>query len=327
VNDWLRLARDAITRNFGLKVASVAIAVAVHFIVQRDSVREATLEVPLVITNLAPGKVLVGDVPQRVRVRVRGRWGEIRELLADRGLKLVADLGPYRSGERHVFEARSIEQQMPGALVEVVGTEPAAIDVQLETVESKTVPVEVEWVGTPAPGFRVAAHGVLVEPARVRVTGPTSGVRRISWLRATPVDVSGAVQDLKVSARLVPPAENHVRVEADTVAVTVKLDELDIARTLPSQPVVVRGCSAASRCLLDPTSVAVRIDGLARAVNALVAAPPDELVVADVVGPIARGERSVRLQAAAVKGLAVTLQPAVAKFSVLSEIPPAPPPR
>jgi len=326
MTDLLHALRTFATENIGLKLLALLLSILIHVVVQRDSVRETEVDLPITVQNLPKGQVFVGALPETVKVRVRGRRGGIRELLADRTAKVVLDLGAYRDGERYVFEQDVVEQQLPSRHVEVLGVQPASIDVRLEAMEERTVPVEPTVQGEPAAGFRVLPKGVRAEPARVRVSGPASQVRRILAVRTAAVDLAGTEADLRQTARLLPPAERHVRLSAEEVTVEVNLEEQSVSRALAAQPVAVRGCPNTSRCLLEPADVELRIEGLVRAVNALLAKPPEGLVFADVAGPIDRNERQVRLGVLAIKGVLVTAVPAVAKFSLLSEIPPVPAP-
>lgn len=323
--ELLHRLRELAVHNFGLKALAVLLAVLVHLVVQRDSVREADFDVPVVLTNQRRGEVFTGTAPERLRIRVRGRWAGVRELLGDPSLRLVVDLGAYRNGERYIFEARAIEQQLPVRHIDVVSATPTAFDVRLEKLEERMVLVEASTTGEAAPGFRAGPRSLRVDPDRVRLSGPASAVRRVASVRATPVDLAGTEVDLRVVASLLPPAEHLVRLGADQVTVSVHLDEGDVERTLPGVPVSVRGCPDGSRCIVDPADVAVRVEGLARAVATFVRQPPQFLVVAEVGGPIARSERTARLTAAVSKGLSITPHPATVKFAVLSEVQPARP--
>ncbi len=323
--DLLRWLRETVTQNIGLKLLSLLLAVLIHVVVQRDSVRETTVEMPVAVVGVPKGLVFTGDLPEVAKIRVRGRWGGIRELLSDRTARIVIDTSAYRNGQRFVFEHRAVEQQLPSRHVEVLGLEPASVEVRLETLEQRNLPVEVSLTGEPAPGFRVGARKT--DPPRVTVAGPASELRGLKSVRTTQYDLSGAEADIHAAVRLALPLARHTKVNVEEVMLDVRLEELPIVRTLTGQPVSVRGCPPASRCLLEPGEISVRVEGLARAVNAFMARPLDNLVFADVGPAVQRGERTVALSVNLVKGLSLTPEPAVAKFSLLSEVPaPAPAP-
>ena len=313
--------RALITDNLNIKVLSLLLALLIHLVVQRDSVREASIDVPLGIANVPTEMVFVGDLPEQVQLRVRGRWRGIRELLTDRARKLICDIGTYRDGERFVFDQHWITEQLGAEGIEVLSVRPAAIDVRLEALATRKVPVQVSSTGDPAPGFGVGPRGLTFKPRHVEIPGPASVVRKITRVRAAPVDISGADSDLRVRTRLLGIAGRHVKLSTDEVEVQVKLEEHQLVRTLPPRPIVVRGCPEGMRCILKPAQAAVQVSGLTRAVRSLIDKPPDNLIFADVGPAIERKERRVKLRAHPVKGLTLTTDPAVAKFQLLGEIP------
>ena len=317
----MKRLRALITENLNIKVLSVLLALLIHLVVQNDSVREASIDVPLGIANVPTDMVFVGDLPEQVQLRVRGRWRGIRELLTDRARRLICDVGTYRDGERFAFDQRWIAEQLGTDSVEVLSVRPAGIDVRLEPLATRKVRIEVSSTGEPAPGFGVGAGGLTFKPSTVEISGPASVVRRVKMVRAAPVDLSGADSDLRVRTRLLGIAGRHVKLSTEEIEVHVKLEEHQLSKTLPPRPIVVRGCPEGMRCIIDPAVAAVQVRGLTRAVRALVDSPPDNLIFADVGPAIERKERRVHLRAHPVKGLTLTTEPAVAKFQLLGEIP------
>lgn len=313
--------RALLTENFNLKVLSVLLALLIHLVVQRDSVREFAVDVPIGVANVPADKVFVGDLPEQVEIRVRGRWRGIRELLTDRARKLICDLGTYRDGERFAFDHRWVTEQLGARDLEVLAVSPSAIDVRLENLARRKVKVEVSTTGNPASGFRVGPRGLSFKPEMVEISGPASVIRRITRLRAAPVDLTGADSDLRVRTRLMGIAGRQVKMSTEEIDVQVKLKEQELVRTLPARAVVVRGCPEGLRCPLEPADASVQVRGLARAVRSFLETPPDNLVFADMAPAIEAKERTVQLRTPPVKGLTLTVVPAVAKFRLLGEIP------
>ena len=316
--------KHLVMHNFGLKVLSLLLAVLIHVVVQRESVREAVVDLPISIINVPHGQVLAGSVPEVVKARVRGRWGGIRELLTDRSARIVVDAGVHRSGDRYVFKQRAVTEQLATAHVEVLAVEPAWLDLRFEALDRRNVPAQALIIGDPAPGFRVITASTRVDPAKVEVYGPASQVRKLEALRTAPVDLAGTDHDLHLAVRLQGPPGHALHMTPEEVTVDVHLEELNIERTLARQPVVARGCPPQSRCTLEPAEIDLKIEGPTRAVSALVAHPPDNIVFADLSAPAARGDHSLRLEVHAVKGLTITPWPAVAKFSIVSDKAPQP---
>ncbi len=314
--------RALVMDNFNIKVLSLLLALLIHLVVQRDSVREASIDVPLGVANVPLDQVFVGDLPEQVQIRVRGRWRGIREMLTDRARKLICDIGKYRDGERFAFDHRWVAEQLGAEDIEVLSVRPSAIDVRLEAVAMRKVPIDkVEKTGEPAAGFTIGPSSLTHKPRYVEVTGPASVVKGIKRVRAAPIDISGADSDLRVRTRLLRVAGRHIKMSVEEVEVQVKLREQQLTKTLERRPVVVRGCPDGMRCVLQPAEAAVTVRGLTRAVRGLIDTPPDNLIFADVGPAIERKERRVHLRAHPVKGLTLTIKPSVAKFQLLGEIP------
>ncbi len=315
---WLR---GLLFDNISLKVLSLLLAVLIHLVVRRDSVRELTINVGVAVTAVPTGRVFVGDLPQEVEVRVRGRWGGIRTLLTDRNRRLGIDLAAYRDGERYAFDLRDVQLQLGAGEVEVMSVRPAAIDIRLERVAKRQVLVQVSTTGDPMPGFGIGPKSVTVVPARVEISGPANALRGVRHVRVAPIDLTGADRDLRVRARLLGVGGPHVKMSVSEVDVQVQFEEHDIVRKLKQLPIVVRGCPEGMRCQLEPPETTVTVRGKARAVLSLARRPPDNLVHADVAPAIARKQRRVRLQVPTLKGLTLSTSPSVAKFKLLGEIP------
>ncbi len=302
-----------------LKVVSLVLAVGIQLAVQRSSVQDVTLTLPVQMVGVPAGQAYVGSLPDRVRLRVRGRRVALAELEANVSKKLSIDLTSYRDGERYVFEPRALSQLPPLMAVEVVAVEPASLDVRLEALETRTLPVEIVLSGQAAPGFRVSSRNAQLQPDSVRVSGPASRLRHWTAVRTLPIDISGADKDMQVHAHLAG-GDERVRFEPDEVAVKIRVEEAELARVLANQPVVIRNCPPNSRCSIDPSEVNVKVEGLAAAVRAFVDAPPENLLVADLTHPLRSGDSSVKIEVHTVRGLMLTPAAAFAKFSVLRQI-------
>lgn len=309
--------RAAVTRNFGLKALSLVLAVVLYMVVQRDNVKESELSVPLTLTNVPAEKVFVGEAPEGLKLRVRGRRGSLQQLLREHPARVTADLKAYRDGERFVFDVEVLESQLGSSQVEVLSVDPPSMLVKLEQAATALVPIEVPITGDPAQGFHTGAKGLQLEPQKVKVTGPASQVKLVHTVRSSPLDLHGADRDVRALLRLVPPGDARLHLSVDEVAVQVTIEERDVSKTLENQPIMVRGCPPNRRCVVVPAEVTVRAEGKERAVDALVQGPPMNLVFADLVGP--RTENPLKLSVHPVAGVTLTVQPPVAKWSVLGE--------
>ena len=179
-------------RKLGLKLLSVALAVALWLAVAGDPIAERGVRIPLAFENLPESMEILGDPPQGVDVRLRGSSGTLRRLDA-RDMVAIIDLESERAGER-IFDMTSGRVRTPLG-IEVTQVIPSTISLTLDTRGSRVVPIVPEVRGAPAAGYLVAT--VEVEPAAVEVEGPESRLHDLTEAMTEPIDVTGVSAPLR----------------------------------------------------------------------------------------------------------------------------------
>ncbi|HKT78923.1 MAG TPA: CdaR family protein [Vicinamibacterales bacterium] len=174
-------------RHFGLKVLSVCLATLLWLVVSGEETVERGLRIPLELQQFPAGLELRTDSPMLVDVRVRGASGELSRMSAG-DLAAVLDVKSARPGPR-LYQLTPEQVRAPIG-VEVVQVSPASISLTFEKSETREVPVNAVWDGTPAPGFAIGK--VIVTPSTVEAEGPTSAIERVTEAVTEPVSVAGA---------------------------------------------------------------------------------------------------------------------------------------
>jgi len=141
---------------------------------------------------------------------------------------------------------------------------PTSIELQLEQLAERRVPVIPDLVTVPAMGFTVM-RPLLVEPDSVTIRGGASQVetiRQVSTRRVSLEDLQHAVmRDVPLE---VPAGTRGIQIYPPSVLVTVPVDSLVVRQV--RLPVRATG-SAAARVRLRPDSVDVVVRGAAAAVQ------------------------------------------------------------
>jgi YbbR domain-containing protein len=109
------------------------------------------------------------------------------------------DLRDARPG-RQSYSVDTTRTRLP-AEVAVVSVEPAEVELALERLESRPLPVVVPVEGDPAPGSVVGT--VQVIPPRLTVEGPESAIAGITSLPTTPVFIDGVAQSFQTTVEVV----------------------------------------------------------------------------------------------------------------------------
>lgn len=220
--------RELLFGNLGLKLASLVLALLLYAHVVTEEQRESVLQIPLTLTGLPESLAVSGRPPERVGVKIRGKWKDLIRL----GLTspyLPVDLAQAAPGDfRTSITAEDIAgKALPPELSKVVTVtevlEPRAVDLQIEPKREKRVRVAPRLTGEPAEGWRLAG-AVTVDPESVEVRGPGSIVDPLDSLGTLPIDITGERERIQRQVEL-DPGPLRLSVEPRRCLVTVRFEK------------------------------------------------------------------------------------------------------
>jgi len=231
---------------------------------------EQTLTIPLVANGLPQNMVVMTQLPL-VRVRVQGinPSANIKDIYAQ------IDLSDGAPGQRNYV----IKVNTPVG-TKVVDFQPANINLQLDNVEEKTVPVEAIISGAPADGYQLGT--TFVKPSAVNVRGPSS---ILSTLTKVTVDVNAAgVSETIQTSRPVSfrnkdgkpifepnPSMDNLSASPSTVDVIVPVIAKGLSSKMIPLKVTSSGTPAQGKILrsLVPSPISVQVLGTPQALKGL----------------------------------------------------------
>jgi YbbR domain-containing protein len=259
-----RLSSFWLFQHFGLRLLSLALAIALWMAVAGEETVERGIRVPLELVQFPAGLELPFEAPTLVDVRVRGS-STMLSRVGPGDIVAVLDLRGARPGRR-VFQLNPEQVRVPFG-IEVVQVSPASIVIAFERSESKTVPVTASTEGSPAPGFVVGK--VSVDPPTVQVTGPESAIKRTGEAVTETVSVAGAREAVTeaVTIGLVDPA---IRVKTPgNATVHVEILPGPRERSVKDLPVHLRNLSGGLSAQAVPSTVDVMLRGTREGLNRL----------------------------------------------------------
>jgi hypothetical protein len=300
---WSRVL-DVAGENLGLKLVSLVIAVGVFAFVRGSGTMQRSLDVSLVAMLPSSGEgrpVLLSTLPDKVRVSVRGASSVVSTLRGEEVGPVQIDL---RAGRRAFVRLTPDMLTLPAGAT-FLSIEPADLSLSWDVGVSRVLPVRATVVGSLPPRARVQVLDV--EPARLRVTGPSLYVDPIASVHTEAVDTSGLrAGRYERRIALEPPRAGVEYQAAAGVRVSFEIVPTVGERRFNAVPVTVLG---AARVRLRPPVVDVVVRGDPDAVERLTAS---QVVPTVDPGPApSRGTRplSVSLRPLAA-GLRATLEPA-----------------
>ncbi len=171
-----------------VKIISVVLAIALWAYVIGEvnpTVKKTISDIPVELTNTETladrGLALLGDEEYYAVVVVEGARSELNELKAS-DIHVTADMYGYEKGENHV----SLDVTLPDE-ISLDELKTPEITVTLEKLESKHLPVTVEFAGEP--GDNLEPSYSYAVPAEVEVKGAASVVANVDSVKVQ-LDVS-----------------------------------------------------------------------------------------------------------------------------------------
>jgi YbbR domain-containing protein len=261
--DGLQAVRFFFTENLGLKAGALGVAILMFSLVHgaEDMERNVYIDVVVQPPPDAQDLILVTDIPDRVRVRLKGSRARLNAIRqenlppADIELKTVEE-------PRYYFEKEAFD--LPAG-VTVVGVVPPSLAFKWVPQATRELPVELFLDGELPDDLEWAGEAE-VFPPKVNVEGPRDVVNSMRTVRAMEIDVSAL--GAGVTQREIPlvGAPANTTFEAQSVLVTLRVQPKMSERVLSPLRVDAEGAVPRS---LRPRAVTARIRGPQSIVNEL----------------------------------------------------------
>jgi hypothetical protein len=250
---WERL-RIALTENLNLKLLSFSFALVLYSLVHggQDARRSVVVDLEVGLPPESSDLVLVGSIPQSIRIYVRGSNQTIDNLRAS-SVSVQIDL-TNKQPSHVIFEPKMV--RLPeGVNVELEQFDPPSIDLRWEQRVVRDVPIQVSVVGTPADGF-VVKGPLVAEPKTAKVRGPQSDVMVLQFVRADAYDVRGLSEGSYPRNLAVERVNPRLKIEPMTVVVTAEITREVAERPFQKLPVSIVGIPKGKT---EPKEVDVRL--------------------------------------------------------------------
>lgn len=247
--------------DMGLKLFSLVFALGLWFFVNAgQKASERSVEAPVEFRNIPSDLMVSGPGTGPVEVRVIGPPALLTTLDPDY-MKVVLDLDGARPGTS-TFRL-SPDFFNPPRGVRITRISPSVINLKLESVAVRSLPVTLRLGTKPVFGYKVARASV--SPETVRVRGPANEVKRMASVETVPVDLEGGRGQITREVRLSSSGTAFSFVP-DRVTVSILLEEEWITREFNR---AVKAKSFAGSYSVNPRRVYLRLSGPRRILSPL----------------------------------------------------------
>ena len=178
-----------LTENWTLKLLSLLFALILWMFIMGERRQEVGYRVPLELQNIPADLMIANEVPSLVDVRVSGPRTLLMKV-SPNDISIAVDLTDLQPGLT-TFKRLEERLNLPSGL-RVTRLSPSFIDLKLERIKQKKVPVQIALVGEPLQGYQVGK--VLATPSQVLIEGAESELKSVSSVTTEQVDLHGVNQ-------------------------------------------------------------------------------------------------------------------------------------
>ncbi len=171
----------------------LAVAVWVSAVTAADPDETRVFPGPVNIEYIGqdPSLIATNQVKQNLQITLRAPrsiWDQLTS--GQESLHAVADLTGLGAGEHQV----TVQIQISAHPVKVISVAPRSLDLVLEPLQTRSLPVELTVTGEVAVGYQVG--NAILNPTQVVLSGPESLVSKVAQVVAT-VDVTNTRQSIE----------------------------------------------------------------------------------------------------------------------------------
>ncbi len=179
--------RRWVLHNIWLKILSLVLATGLWWWIAPDQEpAEVAVRVPIELQHVPPQLEISSVTIPEAQIRVRGPERMIRELRST-DIHAELELRDAKPGERTFdLAAQQIRLQRSLTVVQVV---PGQVHLSFDTRLTREVEIHPRVTGSFAAGERIGK--VLVDPEKIKITGPQHHVELVEAATTDPVDASG----------------------------------------------------------------------------------------------------------------------------------------
>lgn len=232
---------ERLTDDWPAKVLSLFAAIFLFWLFQNNSLKHKYFQVNL--KTYGTGRMVpADDLPDVAHVTLRGA-ADTLEFIGPEDIEAYLDLsGVDSEGDRSLpVKIRRLGNAI-GADPLQISVDPIQVKVRFEARETKYVPVEARFSGSPEAGFEKAS--VQLSPGKVEISGPRSLVAKTLSVSTEAFDLSGLNKDTVAAVPLAPPSSLVELSGSKSVQLRLELRQAYAKKTFDYLPIALIGLSS-----------------------------------------------------------------------------------
>ncbi len=200
------------------KVICLFLAIILWLYVGERNKPEKYITVPLKLKNIPAGTAIASQYKNIVLLKIKGRETVI-QTLSSRDFNAYIDLKNASLGKNILPVTIKTPKGM--RKFKIVKIEPQNVEIYLDNLAHKEVPVSPTIINSPADGY--IKTGEVITPEKIVIKGPQSFIESIDVIRTKPIDIGGVSGSIYKEVEFDMPNEFILPVDYKTAQVTIKI--------------------------------------------------------------------------------------------------------
>ena len=247
--------------NYKIKLIALVFAIFIWFFVVTENDYETILEIPVVPVNLPPGKILLNEIPQNVKIKIKGTGKDLIAVGVGSSARLEIDLSNVEKKKSFFLEPKNVFLSRPiGFITTEEVLTPDSLTVVIDDYSVKTVPVIPELKIKIAPGYTQAGK-IRIFPDSVTISGPESIISKVNELRTQYSDEANPLKfDFKKKLPIILPPYDKFEININQVDVYLNIQKL-VELEITGVPVQIRNLPADETAYVVPSTLSLILEG------------------------------------------------------------------
>lgn len=260
-----------------MKFFSLLFACSLWLVIRAEKQREMSVNIPVRYQNLPAGALMTGEVPDMIRLKLRGT----KMRMANMDDEFFAPYNINLEGAKmglNTFRIYPEDFKVPfGVTIDRI--QPQMLHITLSKTVIKPVSVEAKMTGNPMPGYILKS--VQVNPSQIQIRGDESQLDTIKDLHTEEINLEGRSASFEGDFS-VDIHGYRVNLLTPTVHVMVTIEEKTGSETILSVPIKWTEADGIwmkkTNAQTQPETVSVKITGPLSKVFELVKNPPSPML-------------------------------------------------
>lgn len=298
-----------------MKIFSICLAILFWFIIRNEKQKEITVNIPVRYQSIPEGLVMSESPVDMVRVKLRGSKTRLSKMDDEFFSPYQINMEGAVSG-KNTFRLYPEDFKVPfGVTIDRI--QPAVININMEKLALRTVPIKPKLVGQPPAGFVVKS--VRAVPFELQVQSFESQLKQIDSFSTEPIQLAGHQKsfdgDFKIESKGFKLSAND-----QIVKVFVEIEEKKDVKTISSVPIHVSSQDQAMikklKASLSPTIVNIKATGPESRLEYLSKNPPQVMLDRKQLSAALKSKKDSKIDVEMnkVEGVQFELEPSVVKL-------------